>query len=200
MVYTFLTKHIPGQGILACTGGKVIHQTTTPDCVCLTETEVPCLVGDTYDVAIEIEDMEMISKSSIMTIHPDKIEYDYKIFENIQNKFDKFLNSQENFENIFVARIPDINIEEYDVIKFSKNSDQQLVMSWGIYSTIVSSHTIMCGGGDLSGTYDAEIFKKYLPNSFFILKINTDYPVCIEYSHLEKHYISPICNEAEMVP
>ena len=194
MPYTFLTKHITGEGVLSCAEGRVVFQTTSHDLVCLTETEIPCLTKGTYDITIEIEDTEMISKTSIMTIHPDKIEYDYKIFENFQNKFDKFLNSQENFENIFVVNIPDTDMEEYDVVKFTKNSDRELVMSWGRYSAVVSSHTIMTGEEDLHVTFDAEIFKKYLPNSFFVMKLNSDYPVCIEYSHMTRHYISPICN------
>jgi hypothetical protein len=195
-MYSFYISYIDENiTCIKCTPQGVKGQYTSHDTVVLTEISIPTLTMGDYDISIDIEDIEDMKHTQVMTIHPDTIQYDFKISEKIYKNFsENFLESQKNFENIFVVKVPfEYTLEDYDVIKFSKNSSHDLLMKWGKYETIISLSKIKFSKNFLQVTCDAELFKNLIPNKPFVMQLNNDYPICIEYDRIT-HFIAPVCN------
>lgn len=195
-MYSFYTSYIDENiNCIICSPDGVKGQYISYDTVVLTEISIPTLTMGDYDISIDIEDMEDMKHTQVMTIYPDKILYDFKISEKILKKFTKnFINSKKDLENIFLVKVPsDYNIQEYDVIKFSKNSSHDLIMKWGKYETIISLEKIKYSENSFQIACNAEIFKDLIPDKPFVIYLKNEYPICIEYDRIT-HFIAPICN------
>jgi hypothetical protein len=195
-MYSFYTSYIDeSMKCIICSPEGVKGQYTSYDTTVLTEISIPTLTMGDYEISIDMEDIEDMKHTQVMTVYPEKILYDFKISEKILRKFAKnFIHSEKNYENIFIVKIPsEYNIEDYDVVKFSKNSSHDLIMKWGKYETIISLEKIKHLEKIFQVVCNAEIFKNLIPNKPFIMQLNNEYPICIEYDRIT-HFIAPVCN------
>lgn len=185
------TKYISNtEGTLVYTEGQCMIQNMIMDDTTMEEIIVPVIHGDDCEMAIVLDDTLLQLLKNFKVVHFDDTRAHFENFSYVYERGDVLTWETRLPKKIGIMEIPRILPEGHVTLKVSGD---RLNINDIFESKIFYKFENFEGTLDINMNILKKVFEKH-PNEIFILYLESDFPICIEFlgSMKIRYYVAPV--------